>query len=283
MNFKGKNVLITGASRGLGEALARQIGALGANLILLDRNDQPFCTIADDLGKQGVHVDCYKCDVTDQDSIDTLFATVQDHHGTVDVLINNAGILNTWGFQNSFAEFERMMDVNVLGYARMLLTFMPILGRPMTGKKARFKQGMVIFILSIGGLVIAPNLQFYGVSKAASIAMASALRQHFLINNQKYMKVLDVRPPQFDTQLYVESDLDAWIKELRAKGKLPTPERFASMIIKAAQKDAQDVNLTFLGKVAAFGAKFFPGTVLYFSRRYYQNNQKKAVKLDRNG
>jgi NAD(P)-dependent dehydrogenase (short-subunit alcohol dehydrogenase family) len=168
-----------------------------------------------------------------------------------------------------------MMNVNVMGYARMIMTFLPILGRPLEGKKANFKRGMIILISSIGGLVIAPNLQFYGISKASTIAMAIALRQHFAITNQKYMQVLDIRPPQFDTQLYVGSNLDAWIQELRASGKLPTPDKFAALIVKAAKKGGGDVNLTLLGKFAAFGVKFFPGLVLSSSRRYYFKSQNK--------
>jgi len=269
-------VLITGASRGLGEVLARQIAALGANLILIARNGDTLRQIAADIEAQGSHAECYAVDVTDQASIDSLFAEVEEKYGVIDILINNAGILDTSGFQNTFAEFEKIMNTNVFGYARMILTFMPILGRTLEGKKAHLKKGMVVLISSIGGLLIAPNLQFYGISKAATIAMANALRQHFLINGQKYMKVLDIRPPQFDTQLYAESELEEWINGLRAKGKLPTPEKFAALIIKAAQKEAKEVNLTFLGKVAAFGAKIFPGTIHYFSRWYYKKSQNKS-------
>ncbi len=275
MDFTGKNILITGAGRGLGEALARNFARWQPHLILADRNTDRFPDISASLKETGSSIDWFKCDVTTQADIDGLYSAVKEKYGVVDVLVNNAGILNTHGFGNSnYAEYEKIMNVNVNGYVRMIFTFLPILGRDLDGKNKGQKSGLVITISSMAGVVIPPNLQFYGISKTATRGVAKALRQHFLVNGQKHMKVLNVNPPQFDTQLYVHSDLDQWIVKLRENGKLPTPAAFAAKIVKAAHRGQREVNLSLMGKLGAFGARFFPNMTENMSRVYYHKSQK---------
>nr|MDO8113148.1 SDR family NAD(P)-dependent oxidoreductase [Candidatus Sigynarchaeota archaeon] len=276
MDFKDKNVLITGAASGLGRSLAIKLARLGAKEMLLDISEDGLketCAAITSAG--GMAVSC-KVDVTRQEDIDRAREMVQQSHPAIDILIACAGILTTKGFGDTYADYEKIMAVNVNGYARTIFSFLPLLGRDAGGKQPSLKRGLVITISSMAGLVMTPNLQFYGISKAATRAMAKALRQHYWMASQPHMKVMNVNPPQFDTQLYVNSDLDAWIAKLRRQKKIPSPDTIADIVIKAARKnkEPQEVYPTALARLGAFGARWFPGLIEYSARAYYKKNQK---------
>nr|MDO8083627.1 SDR family NAD(P)-dependent oxidoreductase [Candidatus Sigynarchaeum springense] len=241
MDFKDKNVLITGAARGLGRSLATKLAKLGASLILLDANEAGLSETRDAIVSSGGKAISFKVDVTNLNDFDQVKTSLQESYGIIDTVIACAGILTTKGFGDTYADYQKIMDVNVNGYARTAFSFLPLLGRPIEGKHQGLKRGLVVLISSVAGIIMTPNLQFYGISKAATRAMAKALRQHFWMEGQRYMKVMNVNPPQFDTQLYVNSDLDGWIAKLRRQKKLPGPDAIADSIIKAARREQKEV------------------------------------------
>ncbi|GAB4330757.1 MAG: SDR family NAD(P)-dependent oxidoreductase [Promethearchaeota archaeon] len=264
MRFQGKRVLVTGAAGGLGSALAAEFSKLGADLFLTDRNEEGLEAVRGALSSRAL-----PCDVTSQASVDALRRRVESEMGGLDVLVNCAGVLTHHGFESSVEQLRRLMAVNVEGYVRVTMAFLPHLCGQMDGGKR-----LVIMVASMAGLIVPPNLQFYAISKAAVRASCRALRQHLQICGAKRTRVMCVLPPQFDTRLYEGTDLQNWIERERAKGRLPRPEEFAREILKAARKGRRELYPSRLGKLAAVGARLSPRLMDYFARRYYLKNQR---------
>jgi short-subunit dehydrogenase len=286
MDFRKKNVLITGASQGLGEALAYQFARSGAYVILTARNIEKLQKVADKIQAEGGNCEFHPLDVMDDTSVEKLFHDLHQKLDYLDVLVNNAGILKDWGFATGTMEqFHQILNTNVMGYMRMILTFRPILGRPLPPKKGKpptnQKEGMVIIISSVAGMVMAPNLQFYGITKSATAMMARALRTQYALDKQPQMKVLNINPPQFDTEIYRGTELEAWVERLRSQGSIPTAEDFARSIFKAAKKEKKSLTLTASGKIGGAGGWMFPNFFDAMARKFYYRSQQ-PVKKEQN-
>ncbi len=275
IDFNQKNILITGGSRGLGAALGEQFAKLGANVLLAARNEERLKTTCAKIQANNGMASYFVCDVTNQESVASLLSHVNQKFTPLDVLVNNAGKLNTTDFDAGFAAFQDILDLNVNAYVRMIINFLPVLGRPVPKSKDDLKRGSIINIASMGGVAFMPNLLFYGISKSTVIAISRALRQYFAARKQKYMYVLNVNPPQFDTELYENTLLESWIATLRKANKIPSPGTLAPLIVNAATKGKRNLNIGWAGKLGAIFAKISPRLVDYMTRRFTLKMNKK--------
>ncbi len=122
MPLAGKQVLITGASRGLGRALAREFARAGCDLVLLARDNAQLQSLAGELESEGVSVQYHPCDLSDPAQI----RDVCKHLPSPDLLINNAGIGYYKPFlEHSLAEHDAILDVNVRGLIHMTQHLLP--------------------------------------------------------------------------------------------------------------------------------------------------------------
>ncbi len=267
MNFKNKNVLITGSSRGLGAELARQIADKGGLVILSseERTKDELHENTKQIQENGGEADCFVMDVTDGEMITNVFEKIKEKYGHIDVLINNAGILNDKCFHNgTIDEFDFMCDVNVKGYMRVAQTFMPILGRVPEDKKdkngsSKNKEGMIVCVGSMAGEICVPLMQYYSITKAAAQMVAKALREHFIHQEQKNMKVLEINPMQFESNLYSHDELSGkFAKTMKKRGMMPKTEEIAEQIIEAAEKEKQEVFIPTLAKFTEYLFRLFP-------------------------
>ncbi len=116
MLFKNKTAIITGASTGIGRALAEHLAEAGCNLALIARNKEKIEIVAKELGKYGVKTKSYACDVSDYERVKTVFSQIKDDFGEVDYLINNAGITFSKPLGKlTIYEFDQEIDVNLKG------------------------------------------------------------------------------------------------------------------------------------------------------------------------
>ncbi|HEY9101119.1 SDR family oxidoreductase [Chitinimonas sp.] len=159
---RGKNVLITGGSSGIGQASALKLAAAGAHVIIVARDMEKLEATKKEIEACGGKCSIYSCDLSSLEAIDELAAKVLKDHGHVDVLINNAGRSIRRAIENSydrFHDFERTMQLNYFGSLRLTLALLPSMSLR--------KSGQIINISSIGVLTNSPRFSAYVASKAA--------------------------------------------------------------------------------------------------------------------
>jgi NAD(P)-dependent dehydrogenase (short-subunit alcohol dehydrogenase family) len=171
---RGKRVLITGGGAGIGKATGLKIAAAGANLIVLDRDEERLRQMRDEVQQAGGSIATYLCDLTNLERCDEVLAQVLQEHGAVDILVNNAGRSIRRSIEHSFERFhdyQRTMQLNYFGALRVTLGLLPAMQKQ--------KAGHVINISSIGVLTNAPRFSAYVASKAAMDAFARCAASEF--------------------------------------------------------------------------------------------------------
>ncbi len=166
----GRVVVITGASSGIGEALANRLGDAGAKVLLVARSADKLDEMKTAIEARGGLAFAYPCDLSNADDTQRLVATVLEEHGKVDILVNNAGISIRRSVQKSYDrvhDFERTLALNFLGAVRLIMGFLP-------GMRAQ-KQGQVLNVSTIGVQVNVPRYGAYVASKAALDAFSRVL------------------------------------------------------------------------------------------------------------
>jgi NAD(P)-dependent dehydrogenase (short-subunit alcohol dehydrogenase family) len=167
-SFSGKSVLITGGSRGLGLAIGRILAAEGARLTLLARNGAELERAAADLRGRGAQVLTIAGDVSDQNTAHMAVERAVTQYGGIDVLINNAGIIQVGPLENSTVEdFRATMDVHFWGPLYTTLAARPHMQRRGGGR--------IVNISSVGGKVAVPHLVPYTSSKHALVGLSDGL------------------------------------------------------------------------------------------------------------
>jgi NAD(P)-dependent dehydrogenase (short-subunit alcohol dehydrogenase family) len=172
-DFKDKTILITGGSRGLGLVMAREFANEGARLAICARDEEELQQARLDLEKFGVDVLTVPCDVTNRESVNKMIATVNSQFGTIDVLINNAGVIQVGPIEVMTPEdFEQAMQAHFWGPLNTIMAVLP----SMREKKA----GRIVNISSIGGKVSVPHLVPYSASKFALVGLSKGLRAELM-------------------------------------------------------------------------------------------------------
>lgn len=188
-----KVILITGASSGIGEGVARELAARGAKILMGARRTDRMDAIAEELRWNGAEVATRSLDVTDIESMQGFAQTALNLWGRIDVLVNNAGIMPLSPLAAlKFDEWERMVDVNIKGVLWGIGAVLPVMERQ--------GSGQIINIGSIGALQAWPAAAVYCGTKFAVRAISDALRQESSV-----IRVTCVNPG------VVESDLASTI------------------------------------------------------------------------
>lgn len=164
----GKTALITGASRGIGLAVAEAFAAEGASLVINARNAGPLADAAAALSQKfGVRVETCACDVTDRSAVERMAAQAESAGG-IDVLVNNAGIHRARSFLNySAQDFRDLFEVNFISVVHVTQCILP-------GMIAR-QRGSIINLASTAGKWGTPNQSAYNVSKHALVGLTRCL------------------------------------------------------------------------------------------------------------
>jgi len=165
-----KVILITGASSGIGEGIARELAARGAKILMGARRTDRLEAIAEELRWNGADVATWSLDVTDIASMQDFAQTALNLWGRIDVLVNNAGVMPLSPLSAlKFDEWERMVDVNIKGVLWGIGAVLPIMERQ--------GEGQIINIGSIGALQASPTAAVYCGTKFAVRAISDGLRQ----------------------------------------------------------------------------------------------------------
>jgi NAD(P)-dependent dehydrogenase (short-subunit alcohol dehydrogenase family) len=161
-HVRGKIVVVTGASSGIGRATAVMMANAGGRVVLVARGAEKLAETLDEITAMGGKAWTYACDLTDLDACDRLIDQIVEDHGGIDILVNNAGRSIRRSIENScdrFHDFERTMQLNYFACLRLILRALPSMSRR--------HSGHVINISSIGVLSNSPRFSAYVSSKAA--------------------------------------------------------------------------------------------------------------------
>lgn len=169
-NIRGKVVVITGASSGLGEATARLLSARGATVALGARRIDRLTKLADELTANGGKALAVTVDVTDRDQVKQFVDTAVQKFGRIDVIINNAGLMPQSLLEHlKIDEWDQMIDVNIKGVLYGIAAVLPHM--------IRQKAGHIINVSSVAGHRVGPGSSVYAATKFAVRALSEGLRQ----------------------------------------------------------------------------------------------------------
>jgi NAD(P)-dependent dehydrogenase (short-subunit alcohol dehydrogenase family) len=172
-DFKDKVVLITGGSRGLGLVLAREFASEGARLIICARDEDELNRARVDLESRGAEVMTYKCDVTNRSEVMELVASIHERFPGVDVLVNNAGVIQMGPLEvMTHEDFEKALNTHFWGPLNVMMAVLP--------RMRAKKSGRIVNISSIGGKVSVPHLVPYCASKFALTGLSRGMRTELL-------------------------------------------------------------------------------------------------------
>jgi NAD(P)-dependent dehydrogenase (short-subunit alcohol dehydrogenase family) len=253
----GKNVLVTGGSRGLGLALAREFAAQGARLAICGRDAEFLERARASLERLGGEIVAVPCDVTDRASVEALFQQVHQSLGPVDVLVNNAGVIEVGPAETmSLADYEEAMATNFWGLLYPTLTVLP--------EMRERGAGRIVNITSIGGKLGIPHLLPYSASKFAAVGFSQGLRAEVAADGIKVVTVVpglmrtgSPRNAIFRGQQRAEY---AWFSISDAlPGLSISAENAARRIVAACRRGDAEVLFPVTARIAAIASATAPG------------------------
>ena len=170
-DLAGKVALVTGASRGIGEAIAKALAAHGALVIVSSRKVEDCEKVVAEIKSAGGKAEARACHIGDMDQVHAIFRDIEQAHGRLDILVNNAATNPYFGpiLDTDLGAFQKVVDVNIRGYF-----FMSTQGAKLM---ARGGGGAIVNVASIGGIVPGQFMGIYSISKAAVISMTKAFAQ----------------------------------------------------------------------------------------------------------
>lgn len=165
---RGQVVLITGSSRGLGFAMAKEFAGLGARLVICARNREQLEKARAELASAGAEVHALPCDISSHDEVDAMVRQVIERYGQIDILINNAGIITVGPLAaQTLEDFQECMNVMYWGVVYPTLAVLPHM--------LQRHRGHIANITSIGGKVAVPHLLPYSAAKFAAVGFSEGL------------------------------------------------------------------------------------------------------------
>jgi NAD(P)-dependent dehydrogenase (short-subunit alcohol dehydrogenase family) len=175
---RGRVVMVTGASSGIGKSAALKIAEAGGTILLVARTPEKLEETKDQIEAAGGIAYIHQCDLSDMDDIDRMADDALSHHGRVDVLVNNAGrsIRRSIALSyDRFHDFERTIQLNYFGAVRLILKVLP-------GMRER-KSGQIVNVSSIGVQTNMPRFSAYVASKAALDAFSRCIASEIVDDN----------------------------------------------------------------------------------------------------
>ncbi len=255
-SFMGKSVVITGGSRGLGLTIARQIAMEGARISLLARDQEELETACRELRGIGAEALAVPCDLLDGGQSLGAIETVLDRFGAVDVLINNAGIIEIGPLENMRrADFEKSIQLHFWAPFNLIQQVIPHMRRQGGGR--------IVNIASIGGKVAVPHMAPYSMSKFALVGLSDAFRSELAVDG---IHVTTVTPGLMRTGSQVHAQFKgnhgAEYTWFALSASLPftsvKAERAARKIVEACRRGQASLTIGLHARLGIIGNALFP-------------------------
>lgn len=243
MNFSNKNILITGASSGIGYQLAKDFAKEGANLALLSRRKNILDDLAEELKYANTKIITAHCDVTSEEEVKTAFNLVKKEFDTIDIAILNAGTSH----RVSIEEFNRdlitdIFNVNIIGLSNCLYEIIPDF--------IKRKSGMIVGVSSLAESRGFPRSAAYCASKTAASAFLESIR----VELKKYkVKVITVKPGFVKTPMTDKNEFEMPL--------LMNVEKASKIILNGIKKEKRIIQFPLRTVLGAKVLKFLPDSL----------------------
>jgi NAD(P)-dependent dehydrogenase (short-subunit alcohol dehydrogenase family) len=257
IGFTDRVVVITGGSRGLGLAIARELAEEGARLVLLARDAGELEQARAELAILTHVVHAIPCDVSQAEQVEAAMAEVVERFGRIDVLINDAGIMQFGPLEHmSQDDFEEAMNVHLWGPFHTMMAALPSMHRQGGGR--------IVNISSVGGLVALPHAAPYSASKFALVGLSDALRAELARRN---IYITTVCPSLMRTGSHVNATFKgrhqaefAWFAIGNAFPLASVGDRRAArLVVDACRHGDAHLSIGVAARVAAIANALFPG------------------------
>ncbi|NJK39701.1 MAG: SDR family NAD(P)-dependent oxidoreductase [Oscillatoriales cyanobacterium RM2_1_1] len=225
MKLHGITALVTGASRGIGRAIAIELAQAGvARLLLVARDRQRLADLAEELTALGTQVTTLAIDLTQPTGINIAIAQAWRAYGPIDLLVNCAGVAHQTPFlQSKLPNLQEEVSLNLMGLYGIT--------RSVARRMAARQQGTIVNVSSLMGKIAAPTMSTYSATKFAILGFTQALRSELAEHN---IRVIALMPTLTDTDMSRNTQLFRWVIPM-------TPERVAQALVKGLRRDASEI------------------------------------------
>lgn len=259
-DLSGKNIIITGASGGIGAEMATFCAERGGNLILLARNLERLNQLKVVLENRfQVKVSVHKLDVSNTNEVQAIFSTILTEFDQIDVLINNAGFgIFKEASEASMDEIKGMFAVNVVGLMACTRMILP--------KMKAQKSGHIINIASQAGKIATPKSSVYSATKHAVLGYTNSLR----LELSKYnIYVTAVNPGPIETNFFdIADEKGTYVKNV--KKFMLKPEYVAKKVVDAMLTPTREINLPRWMNAGSIVYALFPSLFERLGRRAFE-------------
>lgn len=254
--IKGSRAIVTGASSGIGRAVALELGRHGADVVVVARRAERLNELAREIEQLGARAVAVAGDVTEPTTRQSAIDCAEDQFGGLDVLVNNAGIAGIGRFEDASRErLRRIFEVNVFALMELTRDAIPLLKR---GNKP-----IVVNMGSIVGHIALPNFTEYSAAKFAVRGFSEALRAEMFPEG---IDVLLVSPATVETEIWDRMIEDTGKTSWRAR-RGATPEFVARRTVQAIRRGRREVLPGTYPKVVHFANRLFPSVVAWVMER----------------
>lgn len=242
MNIQGKTALVTGASRGIGKAIALELARQGIKrLLLVARDRQRLASVATEIAAMGVEVTTLSLDLTQSSSIDIAIAQAWRTHRPIHLLVNCAGVAHQAPFLEAKQfKVEEEISLNLMG----MLTITRLMAKRMASQK----EGTIVNVSSLMGKVAAPTMSTYSATKFAIVGFTQALRTELAPHN---VRVIALLPSLTDTDMASGLKLFRWVMPM-------TPEKVAQALVAGLYRNSSEILVGWQSYLAVWCQRIFP-------------------------
>lgn len=265
--YKGAVAIVTGAASGIGKALALELAARGAQLTLIDMQEDALAALVADLKKRGADLLHFVADVRDVEALEKIIEDTNAHFGRLDLVFNNAGIVVEGPFaDHSLSDWDRIIDINLKGVINGVFAALPVM------QQQGF--GHIVNTASLAGLIPVPRLAGYTATKHAVVGLTRVLRAEENVTGVRASVVCPgrIRTPILSGGKYgrITAETQARLAE---EGSAPRgamePDVFARLVLRQIAKNKSVIiEPAIVRRVASIG-RHFPSLMDWLAGRMF--------------
>jgi 3-oxoacyl-[acyl-carrier protein] reductase len=264
IKIQGKTALVTGASRGIGRAIALELAQNGIKrLLLVARDATRLAQLAAEIEVMGVEAVIMPLDLTEPIAVNIAVAQAWRTHGPIELLVNCAGIAHQTPFlQSKLPQVQAEISLNLMG----MYTITRLVARRMAARQ----EGTIVNVSSLMGKVAAPTMSTYSATKFAILGFTQALRGELGAHN---LKVIALLPSLTDTDMSRGLNLFAFVRAT-------TPQRVAQALVRGLQRGSEEILVGWQSHLAVWGQRLAPWLlerVLLMAAPLQQERQKPVL------